>query len=660
MWRPNYEDEGAKAHTLGFINGDKKGFRSPRSGRSSISSSNEAYSRGHRRSQSNTSTISSMSRVSFNSETLYPVADRCSTPTNFQRTLSTASTRSVAGSPAVSHEEELREVLVLAEAARNETLLCPLCRGVFRDPYIATCGHSFCRPCYSSRAEVCPLDNNQLSMVVRNLAIADQVGELLIHCRYGCKPSQEIPGGYEVDTSGCPMLIKLSVRSDHEKDCQYAPVGCPNSSKCPLLLKKDLPDHLKQCGNVRCPHLKYTCLFEGTREDMTEHLENSCKYEGLKGFLGRTEDQISDLTDELKRKDEEIMFLRSMLANLSEKVEHLEKSSEKQLELLDDRQIKLQREVVDARHGVNFVMNELQHVQVQLGVAGTMDSHHLFKCKGTFVGHAGPVWALCVSGDKLFSASSDNTIKVWDTTSFKCLNTLTGHDGIVLALCTLGEKFLYSGSVDHSVKKWDMETLEVIATIPAHENPVSSLTLNGSRLYSGSLKSINVWDIESNKLVRALPTQNHWVRALVTYEKYLYSGSYQAVKIWTLETFECVRVLQCQGGGSVYSLAVTNQHIICGTYENKINVWDVKSLESVAELTGHVGIIYSLQVIEGPTPGGTRLFSACYDKTLRVWNMEHMTCAQTLIRHDSSVTCLAIQRGRLFSGSVDSTIKVWQ
>ncbi len=74
-----------------------------------------------------------------------------------------------------------------------------------------------------------------------------------------------------------------------------------------------------------------SCLFEGTRDDMTDHLESSCKYEGLKGFLGRTEDQISDLTDELKRKDEEIMFLRSMLANLSEKVEHLEKSSEKQL-----------------------------------------------------------------------------------------------------------------------------------------------------------------------------------------------------------------------------------------------------------------------------------------------------------------------------------------
>ena len=45
-------------------------------------------------------------------------------------------------------------------------------------------------------------------------------------------------------------------------------------------------------------------------------------------------------------------------------------------------------------------------------------------------------------------------------------------------------------------------------------------------------------------------------------------------------------------------------------------VWDVKSLKNVADLTGHVGIVYALQVME--SPGSTRLFSACYDKTLRV------------------------------------------
>ena len=43
-------------------------------------------------------------------------------------------------------------------------------------------------------------------------------------------------------------------------------------------------------------------------------------------------------------------------------------------------------------------------------------------------------------------------------------------------------------------------------------------------------------------------------------------------QVWNIETLECVHVLQCHGGGSVYSLAVTKEHIICGTYENKITV----------------------------------------------------------------------------------------
>ena len=43
-------------------------------------------------------------------------------------------------------------------------------------------------------------------------------------------------------------------------------------------------------------------------------------------------------------------------------------------------------------------------------------------------------------------------------------------------------------------------------------------------------------------------------------------------------------MLQCQKGGSIYSLAVTNQHIICGTYENKIYVrlwWGAQYLHMV-------------------------------------------------------------------------------
>lgn len=54
------------------------------------------------------------------------------------------------------------------------------------------------------------------------------------------------------------------------------------------------------------------------------------------------------------------------------------------------------------------------------------------------------------------------------------------------------DQYLFSGSVDHSIKMWNIERLEVVASMPAHDNPVCTLTINGNRLYSGSLKSIKV------------------------------------------------------------------------------------------------------------------------------------------------------------------------
>ena len=35
-----------------------------------------------------------------------------------------------------------------------------------------------------------------------------------------------------------------------------------------------------------------------------------------------------------------------------------------------------------------------------------------------------------------------------------------------------------------------------------------------------------------------------------------------------------------------------------------------------------------------------------------------MICTQTLVRHQGSVACLAVSRGRIFSGAVDNTVKV--
>lgn len=72
----------------------------------------------------------------------------------------------------------------------------------------------------------CPVDAAKLTVVVNNIAVAEQIGELFIHCKYGCRATASgaggaaaststvagKPGAYEVDPLCCPFTIKLSAR----------------------------------------------------------------------------------------------------------------------------------------------------------------------------------------------------------------------------------------------------------------------------------------------------------------------------------------------------------------------------------------------------------------------------------------------------------------
>uniref|UniRef100_A0A8C9SX86 TNF receptor-associated factor 7 n=1 Tax=Scleropages formosus TaxID=113540 RepID=A0A8C9SX86_SCLFO len=538
------------------------------------------------------------------------------------RSLHSESTMSLRSTFSLHEEEEDTEPQVFAEQP-SVKLCCQLCCSVFKDPVITTCGVS----------QKCPVDNAKLTVVVNNIAVAEQIGELFIHCKYGCRPAATgKPGAFEVDPLGCPFTIKLSSRKDHEAGCDYRPVRCPNNPSCPPLLTMNLEAHLKACEHIKCPHSKYGCTFIGNQDTYETHLE-MCKFEGLKEFLQQTDDRFHEMQVALAQKDQDIAFLRSMLGKLSEKLDQLEKNLELKF-----------GEGTSNQDGTSLA-DELSHINARLnmGILGSYDPQQIFKCKGTFVGHQGPVWCLCVysTGDLLFSGSSDKTIKVWDTcTTYKCQKTLEGHDALV------------------SIQVWDIQTLQKVNTIRAHDNPVCTLVSSHNMLFSGSLKAIKVWDIMGTelKLKKELTGLNHWVRALVASQNHLYSGSYQTIKIWDIRSLECVHVLQTSGG-SVYSIAVTNHHIVCGTYENLIHVWDIESKEQVRTLTGHVGTVYALAVIS--TPDQTKVFSASYDRSLRVWSMDNMICTQTLLRHQGSVTALAVSRGRLFSGAVDSTVKVW-
>ncbi len=74
--------------------------------------------------------------------------------------------------------------------------------------------------------------------------------------------------------------------------------------------------------------------------------------------------------------------------------------------------------------------------------------------------------AITPDGSTLASASSDQTIKIWDINSGKCLNTLQGHTRWINSVnFNANGEILASGSADETIKIWDIKTGKCLKTL---------------------------------------------------------------------------------------------------------------------------------------------------------------------------------------------------
>ena len=77
------------------------------------------------------------------------------------------------------------------------------------------------------------------------------------------------------------------------------------------------------------------------------------------------------------------------------------------------------------------------------------------------------------------------------------------------------------------------------------------------------------------------------------------------------------------------------------------------TLHCTATLQGHTDGVRALAVGRG------KLFSGSFDSTMRVWDVATHAHVTTLQGHTRSVMALAVGGGKLFSGSDDDDVRVW-
>jgi WD40 repeat protein len=119
----------------------------------------------------------------------------------------------------------------------------------------------------------------------------------------------------------------------------------------------------------------------------------------------------------------------------------------------------------------------------------------------TLTGHDDSVLAVAIAPDGtwLATASSDHTARIWDAATWSERAVLAGHDDSVLAVAiALDGTWLATGSSDRSVRIWDTATGRQRALLTGHTRPVRSVAISPDGTWLATVssdRSVRIWDV---------------------------------------------------------------------------------------------------------------------------------------------------------------------
>jgi len=227
----------------------------------------------------------------------------------------------------------------------------------------------------------------------------------------------------------------------------------------------------------------------------------------------------------------------------------------------------------------------------------------------TLQGHTDAVYAVTVfdGGRKAISASSDNTLKVWNLDTGKELQTLQGHTDEVDAVTVFdsGRKAI-SASFDDTLKVWNLDTGKELQTLQGHADEVDAVTVfDGGRkaISASSDDTLKVWNLKAGKELQTLQGHTKWVTAVAVFDD--------------------------------------GRKAVSTSWDNTLEVWNLKTGAELQTLQGHSDFVRTVVVFDD----GRKAISVSRDNTLKVWNLETGALIATYVGESGSYDCAVTPDG---------------
>ncbi len=285
----------------------------------------------------------------------------------------------------------------------------------------------------------------------------------------------------------------------------------------------------------------------------------------------------------------------------------------------------------------------------------------------TLRGHTGLVSSCAVSpdGNRIVSASWDQTLKVWDATTGEEKLTLTGHTGSVnFCMVSPDGSFIVSASEDQTLKVWNAITGEERLTLIGHTSFVNGCVVSPDGHFITSVSSdqtLKVWNVVTGLALRTLRGHTSGVTgcAMSPDGKWIVSSSAdKTLKIWDFASGK--ELVSLKGDKEITGCAVSSDgKWIISTYrDGTLKVLEAFTGKEKYTLAGHKRGITRVAV----SPDGRILLSTSWDGTLKSWDFDTGAEKHTLKGHTNGVIgCSMSPHGEwIVSASEDHTLKVWR
>jgi WD40 repeat protein len=284
----------------------------------------------------------------------------------------------------------------------------------------------------------------------------------------------------------------------------------------------------------------------------------------------------------------------------------------------------------------------------------------------TLKGHTGPVTSAVFSpdGQIILTASSDKTARIWRADTGGLLATLEGHTGpVTSAVFSPSGLYLLTASSDQTARIWRANTGGLLATLQDHAGPMTSAVFSpdGRSILTASWGQARVWDVATGKQRLAIPESRQSGNPLSAVispnaQSILIAGNGEEIEVWNVATGKLQVTLQ---SGFVRRAVFSRdgKRILVASWDKTARVWDAVNGQLLAILQDQPGDINSAAF----SPDSRRILIASSDHIARVWNADNGQLLVTLAGHTGPVlnAVFSPDGKRILTASEDNTVRVW-